>query len=354
MEIMELISFLKNKRVFITGHTGFKGSWLSYWLHIMGADVYGYSLEPETTPNLFSLIDLENKVSSHIADIREEKTLKKAIKSYKPDLIFHLAAQPLVRRSYREPKLTWETNVTGIINLLEACKQITHNCSVVVITTDKVYENKEWIYAYRENDPLGGYDPYSSSKAAAELVVSSWRQSFFSSNTKVKIASARAGNVIGGGDWSEDRLMPDIIKNILNKELIPIRSPQAVRPWQHVLEPLYGYLQLAKLLFETTNKDYQSAFNFGPDHESFKTVRELLSECNKWLPVDWSDESKGSHPHEAGTLTLATDKAKNILQWLPKWSFKTSIQKTMLWYKDLNEGVSAELLIKRDIEAYLQ
>ncbi|MDH5655975.1 MAG: CDP-glucose 4,6-dehydratase, partial [Spirochaetia bacterium] len=285
----------KNKSVFVTGHTGFKGSWLTLWLENLSAKVSGFSLDPEADPNHWNLI------SSRAVDVRGDinhfENLKAAITEAKPEIVFHLAAQPLVRRSYREPLNTWQTNVAGTANLLEACRSVKSVKAVVVITTDKCYENKEWEWGYRENDRLGGHDPYSASKAACELVVDSYRKSFFNEKG-VLIASARAGNVIGGGDWSEDRLLPDLVRAISEKKILEIRSPGATRPWQHVLDPLAGYLLLGQKLLEGGG-EFAEAWNFGPTHEGNRTVKELLEEIKKSFPdVKWKTD-RADHPHEA-------------------------------------------------------
>jgi len=348
---MEL-SFWKNKRVLITGHTGFKGSWMTFWLNQLGAKVAGFSLAPEDSPNLFDLLNLENSCENYIEDIRNIDSIKKRIAEFKPDVVFHLAAQSIVIRSYEEPVMTWDTNVMGTLNLLEACRQLENPCSVVVITTDKVYENKEWHYAYRENDRLGGYDPYSSSKAAAELVISSWRNSFFKQPTNVKIASARAGNVIGGGDWTDNRIIPDIFRYKEAGKTLEVRNPNAVRPWQHVLESLHGYLTLAELLHTSDDEKYQSAFNFGPDKNSIQSVEELLNAAQKVTNIDWKNTQKDGQLHEATLLTLSTEKASKMLKWNPRWDFENSITKTIKWYDRYYAGENAKDLVAEDIKAY--
>lgn len=348
---MEL-SFWKNKRVLITGHTGFKGSWMTFWLNQLGAKVAGFSLAPEDSPNLFDLLNLENSCENYIEDIRNIDAIKKRIADFKPDVVFHLAAQSIVIRSYEEPVMTWDTNVMGTLNLLEACRQLQNPCSVVVITTDKVYENKEWHYAYRENDRLGGYDPYSSSKAAAELVISSWRNSFFKQPTNVKIASARAGNVIGGGDWTDNRIIPDIFRYKEAGKTLEVRNPNAVRPWQHVLESLHGYLTLAELLHTSDDEKYQSAFNFGPDKNSIQSVEELLNAAQKVTNIDWKNTQKDGQLHEATLLTLSTEKASKNLKWNPRWNFENSITKTIQWYDRYYAGENAKDLVAEDIKAY--
>jgi CDP-glucose 4,6-dehydratase len=349
---MDLNSFWKGKKVFITGHTGFKGSWMTFWLNKLGAEVAGFSLAPDQSPNLFNLLNLEDSCEHFIEDIRNQETIKKRIIDFKPDVVFHLAAQPIVIKSYEEPVMTWETNVMGTIHLLEACKQLENRCSVVVITTDKVYENKEWNYAYRENDRLGGYDPYSSSKAAVELAVSSWRQSFFQQPSNVKLATARAGNVIGGGDWTDNRIIPDIFRYQRKGETIPVRNPGAVRPWQHVLESLHGYLTLAELLYSCDDNQYQSSFNFGPDKNSIQSVEQLLNAALNVTDFSWENTQKKGQPHEANLLTLSIEKASNLLKWNPKWDFETSIYRTIQWYDRFYAGENAKDLVAEDINAY--
>lgn len=348
---MELRSFWKGKKVFITGHTGFKGSWMTFWLNELGTEVAGFSLTPDQNPSLFELLKLETTCTHHIKDIRNAQDIKSSIVEFQPDIIFHLAAQPIVLKSYEDPVMTWETNVMGTINLLEACKELKNPCSVVVITTDKVYENKEWYYGYRENDTLGGYDPYSSSKAGAELVVSSWRRSFFQ-DSKIKIASARAGNVIGGGDWTENRIIPDIFRFKQKGERIPVRNPNGVRPWQHVLESLHGYLTLAELLHTSDDKQYQSAFNFGPDQNAVQSVEQLMNAASTVTTVDWENTQKEGQLHEATLLTLSTEKATKLLKWKPKWDFETSIVRTIKWYDRYYAGENAADLVAEDLKAY--
>lgn len=335
-----VMSFWQGKRVFITGHTGFKGSWLSLWLLELGAKVYGYSLDPETQPALFHQLGLAKKLEHQIGDIRDTSSLSQAILEFAPDVIFHLAAQPLVRRSYFEPVATWEINVLGTIHVLESLKKITYPCASVFITTDKCYENREWVFSYRENDPLGGYDPYSSSKAGAEIAIASWRRSYFQAiDGLVKVASVRAGNVIGGGDWSEDRIVPDAMRALQNQETIPVRNPQSTRPWQHVLEPLGGYLLLAEKLYrqiKDTDSDQQqldSAFNFGPNLSSNRPVKELVETVLKNWPGQWHDCSDPNAVHEAKLLNLTTDKAFHTLGWQPVWEFERTIRETVFWYR---------------------
>jgi len=335
--------FYRNKRVLITGHTGFKGSWLSEWLLLLGANPIGYSLEPDTNPSLFKQLNLEKRLEHQIADIRCPNVLADSIKAAQPDIIFHLAAQSLVRRSYLNPTLTYETNVLGTVYLLNALKSLKKPCAVVVITSDKCYENREWIHGYRENDPLGGHDPYSSSKACVELAVHSFRQSFYTNRTPnpVAIASARAGNVIGGGDWAQDRILPDCIRALSQGQYIPIRNPKATRPWQHVVEPLSGYLLLGQRIYtdmnNAKNKTLCTAYNFGPGIESNQSVESLVSEvCRHW-PGKWKIQSDSNEPHEAGLLSLNTDKAWHYLGWRPVWDFETTVKETVRWYREIVE-----------------
>ncbi len=330
--------FWENKKVLITGHTGFKGSWLSLWLLQMGCDVIGIALEPENEKNLFDLLNLKDQIKHNICDIRNKKAFGEIIKKHKPDIIFHLAAQPLVITSYKKPLETWQINVMGTVNLLDEISYLDKKCSVVFITTDKVYENNEWTYGYREIDKLGGLDPYSSSKAACEIAIHSWRESFYSSNqyqkTNFSIASARAGNVIGGGDWSENRIVPDVIRSLEKNNAIYIRNPSSTRPWQHVLEPLSGYILLAEKLYSDENDIFCSPFNFGPELEANKSVLELVQECLKYWEGDYTIQNNNDKLHEAGKLNLVIDKAHNILDWKPRWDFCKTIDITVNWYKN--------------------
>ena len=325
--------FWKGKKVFLTGHTGFKGGWLSLWLSSMGAKVTGYALAPNTTPNLFNVLAIDSLIEkSHIADIRDLAGLQKAMLEAKPDVVIHMAAQPLVRDSYLNPVGTYATNVMGTVHLLESTRTIDSVRVTVVVTTDKCYENKEWVWGYRENEPMGGYDPYSNSKGCAELVTSAYRQSFFSgSNSINKLASARAGNVIGGGDWSEDRLIPDAIKAFEANLPLMIRNPMATRPWQHVLEPLSGYLILAQALYKQ-GSPFASGWNFGPRDEDNRSVQEVVD----LLISGWGDSARwkqegSEQPHEAQLLKLDCSKARAQLGWIPKWNLETATQKIVQW-----------------------
>jgi CDP-glucose 4,6-dehydratase len=333
-----LTRFYKDKNVFLTGHTGFKGAWLLAILKTWGAKVTGYALAPDQNEHaLYNVINGDKTCNSVIADIRDGSKLKEALISAQPDIIFHLAAQPLVRYAYENPIETFEVNAMGTAYLLEAVKTLPQKCSVVIVTTDKVYENKEWEYPYRETDRLGGYDPYSASKAAAEIVVDSVRNSFFNINGYNKhqkaIATARAGNVIGGGDWSADRIIPDIIRALENKNPINVRNPNAVRPWQHVLEPLFGYLLLAFKLHEDS-KDFCTAWNFGPYSQDTFTVMALVNKAIAiWGEGEFAIADTKDQPHEAGLLKLDINKAINKLGWVPRFSANTSITNTIEWYK---------------------
>jgi CDP-glucose 4,6-dehydratase len=332
-----LTNYYSGKKVFITGHTGFKGAWLSLWLHQLGAIVKGYALAPAYESALFEPIVSGATFESIIDDIRNKEKLQTEIHNFQPDYIFHLAAQPLVRRSYKIPAETFEVNAVGTANVLECVGQLQKPCKVIVITTDKVYENKEQDILYNEEDNLGGYDPYSASKACTEIVVSSFRNSFFNLNKinahQKSIVSVRAGNVIGGGDFSEDRIIPDIIRALQKNETIEVRSPNAVRPWQHVLEPLGGYLLLGGLLNDQPSI-YSGAYNFGPNPNDHLTVRELLELALKsWGSGNWKDTSDPNQLHEANLLKLDISKAKEKLQWLPKLNATSTINWTMDWYK---------------------
>ena len=333
----QLVSFYKSKKVFVTGHTGFKGSWLVAWLFQLGAITKGYALEPEHNHCLYNLLP-ENYCESVIADVRNKEKLTAEILSFQPDYIFHLAAQPLVRRSYEIPAETFEVNVIGTANLLEAVKKLNKSCSIIIITTDKVYENKETDILYKENDRLGGYDPYSASKACTELVINSFRNSFFNKvnyqTHKKIIVAARAGNVIGGGDYSDDRIIPDIVKALQKKENINVRNPNSIRPWQYVLEPLGGYLLLGALLNENAEK-LSDAYNFGPEPNDHLTVGALVNIALKiWGIGNWENKLSVNQPHEAGLLKLDISLAKKELNWSPKLNSAAAVKWTLSWYKN--------------------
>jgi len=325
------------KRVLITGHTGFKGSWLSIWLNELGANVIGYALNPPTTPSLFEVCDLKKKVTSIIGDIRNLKMLRDVFEKYQPEIVFHMAAQSLVRYSYKKPVETYETNIIGTVNLLEVCRHTPSVRVIVNITSDKCYENRDQVCGYKEDDPMGGYDPYSSSKGCAELITNAYLKSFFNpENFKEHgkcLASVRAGNVIGGGDWAEDRLIPDCIKALLENKPIVVRDPDAVRPWQHVLEPLFGYLLLAQHLYQD-GPIFSGAWNFGPDDNDVKPVRWLVKQVTEMWGNNASWEiDQGNNPHEAHYLKLDCSKAKSKLDWHPRWNLKLALDKTIEWYK---------------------
>jgi CDP-glucose 4,6-dehydratase len=326
-------SFWKGKKVFLTGHTGFKGSWLSLLLQSMGVIVKGYSLEINTKPALFELASVSEGMESEIGDIRNLEQLTESMIGFSPDILIHMAAQPLVRLSYQQPVDTYTTNVIGTVNVLEAARKCPDLKSIVSVTTDKCYENKEWEWGYRENESMGGHDPYSSSKGCAELVTSAYRQSFFSSENTASLASARAGNVIGGGDWAEDRLIPDILRAFEKSESVVIRNPLSTRPWQHVLEPLSGYLVLAQELYLNGN-DFAEGWNFGPKDEDCKPVSWILDKmvANWGYGSSW-ELDKNNNPHEAGFLKLDCSKAANRLNWVPKWNIETAIKTTVDWNK---------------------
>ena len=332
-------SFWKGKKVYLTGHTGFKGSWLSLWLQNMGALVKGYSLDVNTTPALFSLANVAEEMESEIGDIRNLEQLTKSMVSFSPDILIHMAAQPLVRVSYQEPVDTYTTNVIGTVNVLEAARKCPNLKAIVSVTTDKCYENKEWEWGYRENEPMGGRDPYSSSKGCAELVTSAYRRSFFNSEDTASLASARAGNVIGGGDWAEDRLIPDILRAFEKSEPVVIRNPLSTRPWQHVLEPLSGYLVLAQELFFNGN-NFAESWNFGPKDEDCKPVSWILDKMVKYWGnnASWSLDKK-NNPHEAGFLKLDCSKASSRLKWNPKWNLQLTLKSIVDWHQLYsNEG----------------
>ena len=357
-QIQLLKDTYKNRKVFLTGHTGFKGSWMLYWLHQLGAEVKGYALTPEQADGLYKSMNGDELCDSIIADVRNREKLVKEIKDFQPDYVFHLAAQPLVRLSYDIPSETFEVNAIGTANVLDGIRALEKPCVGVMITTDKVYENNEWHYPYRENDRLGGYDPYSASKACAELVISSYRNSFF--NPKVydthhkAIAAARAGNVIGGGDWAKDRIIPDIINALNNDKPITVRNPMAIRPWQHVLEPLGGYLLLGAKLTEDPVK-YAQAWNFGPMAEDNLSVEDLVKISIKvWGSGKYDTPALKGQPHEAGLLKLDISKAIAKLGWKPKWNAEKAIRHTINWYnKSSNESTVVDLL-NDDLAEYIE
>lgn len=351
-----------NKKVLITGHTGFKGSWLTLWLNRLGASVYGYSLAPPTQPSLFELLNLKSLMERHeIADIRNTSCIQKAVRDIKPDIIFHLAAQSKVIDSYYSPKDTVEVNTIGSLNVMEAIRLSGLATALVMVTTDKCYENKEWLYGYRETDSLGGYDPYSASKGAAELLIASWRNSFFNptqiSQHGVRIASARAGNVIGGGDWTAHALVPACVYHLQHHLPIPIRNPMATRPWQHVLEPLSGYLTLGAELLAAEAQDmagYCEAFNFGPPVTSNKSVQQVVEKIiSIWGEGEWERVASDESHHEATLLNLSIDKAYHKLEWQPQWDFEKALVETMEWYETfLREPNSLRTFTLSQIKKY--
>jgi CDP-glucose 4,6-dehydratase len=333
------LQIYSGKRVLVTGHTGFKGAWLCEWLLGLGAKVHGLSL-PAPKPSLFFALELQQRMKHAIQDIRNAHGLDHVLRDWQPEFIFHLAAQSLVRVSYREPVQTFSTNVLGTAHLLEAVRAAKLACTIVVITTDKCYENDGSPRSFKESDPLGGHDPYSASKAAAEIVVASYRDSFFAHGTDVALASARAGNVVGGGDWAEDRLVPDCMRALSVSKAIPVRNPDFTRPWQHVLEPLGGYLLLGARLEEARQKKsaveiarYAQAFNFGPKADANRCVRDLVEEVLRHWPGSWEQIAQEKHLKEAPLLSLAIDKAKEMLDWEPRWNFAETIRETVLWYR---------------------
>jgi len=355
MEISKHSSFWSNKRVLLTGHTGFKGSWLARWLLELDADVTGLSLAPDTNPSLFEILNLKKQLKHNEIDIRDASAVMRIVKESNPEIVFHLAAQPLVRLSYQKPKDTWDINVGGTINLLEAIRQKGDVKACVIITSDKCYENKEQLWGYREADSMGGYDPYSSSKGATELVVASWRHSFFSNPDCCRLASARAGNVIGGGDWSSDRIVVDFVKAVVDNNPLILRNPSATRPWQHVLEPLLGYLTLAKKLFSKDGNKFAEGWNFGPTDDSVITVESLASQLiNSWGRGRIGLMYNVQQPHEANLLKLDCSKSRILLNWHGIWDVKTAVQHTVDWYKAFYENSSdVNKLTSNQIEMYM-
>ena len=352
------LKFWKDKKVFITGHTGFKGSWLSMILNHSGAMITGYSLSPPTDPSLFESAKVDKLVSSNIKDIRDSEALQAALLKAKPEIVFHLAAQPIVLESYKDPIETYTTNVIGTLNLMQAVRFTPSVKAIVIITTDKCYENREWIWPYRESDALGGYDPYSSSKACAEIVTASMRNSFFNVSRYpehgVAVATVRAGNVVGGGDWAKDRLVPDIIRSLLKKETIILRNPGAIRPWQHVFEPLSGYMLLAEKLY-TEGPKYAEAFNFGPHDEDARTVEWIVKElCKSWGSAAKYEVRGQPDLHEAYYLKLDWSKAKTLLNWSPKWDLGTALKYVVEWSKVYHDHGDIYGICLKQIEDYFK
>ena len=344
--------FWKDKKVFLTGHTGFKGAWLSLWLQDCGAILTGYALTPNTSPNLFDSASVANGMESVIGDVRDLEKLTKTMCNFSPDVVIHMAAQPLVRLSYKNPVDTYSTNVMGTVNLFEAVRKTASVKAVVNVTTDKCYQNKEWVWGYREDEAMGGHDPYSNSKGCSELVTAAYRRSFFNCLGSAKIATGRAGNVIGGGDWAADRLIPDIFKSFENQEPVMVRNPSATRPWQHVLEPLSGYLVLAEQLYIDGDK-YAEGWNFGPEDDDVKPVRTIIEYLvERWgSGASWIyDESE--KPHEAQLLKLDISKAKNLLEWAPKWRLFTTLDSIVEWHKELLEGGDVKAITLKQIHKF--
>ena len=350
--------FWKGKRVLITGHTGFKGSWLCLWLQSLYAKVYGYSTKPPTTPSLYEVAGVRDGLTeSYEADVRDLKMLTEVFERHQPEIVFHMAAQPLVRYSYQNPIETYQTNVMGTLHLLEAIRRVGGVGAFINVTSDKCYENKEWIWPYRENEPLGGYDPYSNSKACSELVTAAYRDSFFNSEDydrhRTAIATVRAGNVIGGGDWATDRLIPDIFSSFLQKKSVVIRMPHAIRPWQHVLDPLYGYLILAERLW-LDGCQYAGAWNFGPNEEDSRTVEWIVERLSKMLDGNliWEQESSNKNPHEAVYLKLDCSKSKSKLGWVPRWKLPCALERIVEWYRAYQADLDMKNICLDQIENY--
>ncbi len=349
--------FWEGKRVLITGHTGFKGSWLSMMLHKLGSEIYGYALDPPTHPNLFEEAGISELVSSHIGDIRNYGELLSFVEHVKPEIVIHMAAQPLVRESYRNPVETYAVNVMGTVNLLEAVRDVCGVKAVINVTTDKCYENKEWHWGYRENEPLGGYDPYSSSKGCSEIITAAYRSSFFNAgeykNHGVAVATARAGNVIGGGDWAEDRLIPDFVRAVTKGEEVRIRSPYAIRPWQHVLDPLAGYLMLAEQLY-SQGPDYAEPWNFGPGESDARNVGWIAERFKELWGEGFSYAiDTNPQPHEATYLKLDCSKARTILGWEPQWGLEKALKLTVQWYSTWFSKEDVRTISAQQIEEYL-
>jgi CDP-glucose 4,6-dehydratase len=344
-------NFWDGRRVLVTGHTGFKGAWLCEWLLANGASVYGFALPPEGRKSLFEELGLASRIDHVTGDICEEGAISRRVKTVRPQIVFHLAAQSLVRLSYTEPVKTWATNVMGTVNLLDALANLDEICSTVMTTTDKVYENREWAYGYRENDRLGGSDPYSASKTAMELAIGSWRKSFGPGGA-ARFAVARSGNVIGGGDWARDRIMPDLARSFAKGLAVELRNPSAVRPWQHVLDPLSGYLLLAERLSTSDDEAYQSEFNFGPAQEKPRTVGELVEEAIRHWRGSQVSSAERPGPPEAMSLTLSIEKARHVLDWSPRWNFARAVAETVDWYRASAQGVPALQLTQTQIAAF--
>ena len=345
--------FWRGKRVFLTGHTGFKGSWLSLWLQHLGAEVNGFALTPPTTPALFDVAQVEQGMVSEIGDIRDLQVITRSMTAFNPDILIHMAAQPLVRLSYREPVETYATNVMGTVHVLEAARQCSNLRAIVNVTTDKCYENREWEWGYREDEPMGGHDPYSNSKGCVELITSAYRNSFFNLPQSPALASARAGNVIGGGDWAEDRLIPDILTAFEKGQPVVVRNPLSTRPWQHVLEPLSGYLVLAQRLWEE-GQVFAQGWNFGPRDEDARPVEWILER----MVASWGDQARwqldeNPQPHEARYLKLDISKARSRLQWSPTWPLETTLARIVAWHRSWLDGNDMRAGCLAEIDAYM-
>ncbi len=343
----------QDKKVFLTGHTGFKGSWLSLWLQMMGAKVFGYSLDPPTEPNLFNCAGIANDMESKIADIRDNKNLDEALQGFSPDVVIHLAAQSLVRESYNSPMATYETNVMGTVNLLDSIRKSKSVTAAIIVTSDKCYDNKEWCWGYRENDRLGGHDPYSNSKGCAEMVTEAYHRSYFNTaDRKIGLSTVRAGNVIGGGDWATDRLIPDLMRAFCDRKKPIIRYPDAIRPWQHVLEPLSGYLMLAEKLMK--DHGFSGAWNFGPSYHDTKSVGSVVTKISEiWGDgAEWEIDTD-SHPHEATLLQLDCNKAHSLLNWTPLLNIDSALEMTVDWYKAYAANEDMKKFTSKQINYFL-
>lgn len=352
LNLKDVFNLYKEKKVFITGHTGFKGAWLTFLLKELGADVAGYALKPADGPNHFSLLNLKSKIKHITGDVRDGKKLQAEIHDFQPEMVFHLAAQPLVKLSYNEPVETFSTNIMGSVNLLEAVRKCESVRSLVFITSDKCYENVEWIWGYRENDRVGGHDPYSASKGAAEIVYSAYERSYFNSRADLGTATARAGNVIGGGDWAADRIIPDCIRAIESGKAIELRNPKATRPWQHVLEPLSGYLLLGAKLYTDPEK-YSGAWNFGPSTAEVRTVLDVSERIIQILGKGRIEiTGTPDQHHEANLLQLNCDKAHQLLNWYPRWHVEETLEATADWYKVILAGGNAEHITRQQLKSY--
>lgn len=353
MESLAVNPSFWRKRVLVTGHTGFKGSWLSLWLQGAGAEVSGIGLPPAVTPALFDVAGIGNGMEHHLVDVRHLDAVKRIFVQFRPEIVFHLAAQSFVRLSYEEPVMTFDTNVMGTVNVLEAARQCSSVKAIVIITSDKCYENREWVWGYREDEPMGGYDPYSSSKGCVELLTAAYRRSFLG-QSGISVATARAGNVIGGGDWAVDRLVPDVLRALEMQQIPRIRNPEAIRPWQHVLEPISGYLLLAEKLY-LYGQAYSEAWNFGPLEWDSKPVSWIVGYlCEKWgVTASWEGQP-GEHPHEAKVLRLDTSKVRSRLNWNPRWSLEKALDEIVFWQKAWIDGQNMRALCEAQIRNYME